>query len=381
MSTAAGIAKALKGVRAVSGGYLCSCPLPNHGRRRGDRNPSLWVRDGDFQQLVIHCFAGCDSRDVKDVLRHRGLIDDPARTLDRPARQNGSASGLASRHIVATYSYEDEAGQELFQVVRYEPKDFRQRRRDNEGLWLWSLEGVRRVPYRLPELIEAIANEHTVVIVEGEKDVEALRAINIPATCNPGGASQWRDEYSAHFKGADVVIIPDNDSPGRKHAECVATSLCKVASRLRLLELPGLLPGGDVSDWLGAGGTPEGLWSLIKTAEVWSPPPPKVEPWREGIITAHDLCSMKFDPLKIVVPGLIPEGLTILAGRPKIGKSWFLLQCCSAVATGAAVFGSATDAASPGDVLFLALEDSRRRLQRRLTKHLGSRELVAETSY
>src|SRR5262249_13791853 len=149
------------------------------------------------------------------------------------------------RHVIATYTYEDEHGHTLFQVVRYEPKDFRQRAPDGAGGWSWSLEGVRRVPYRLPELIETVASEHTVFVVEGEKDVEALRANGITATCNPGGASKWRDEYSAHFAGADVVVIPDNDEAGRKHAQHVAESLAKVTARVRLLELPGLPPAGD----------------------------------------------------------------------------------------------------------------------------------------
>jgi hypothetical protein len=371
VTAAAGIAKALNGRPAAGDGYLCSCPVATHGRQRGDRNPSLLVRDGDFG-ILVHCFAGCDGRNVLDEFRHRGLIEDFARSSDH-AKYNGLDSAASPRRIVAIYNYEDENSDTLFQVVRYEPKDFRQRKPDGAGGWLWTLDGVRRVPYRLPELIEALANKQTVLIVEGEKDVEALRAINIPATCNSGGAGKWRDEYSAHFKDADVVIIPDNDDPGRKHAQCVATSLCKVASRLRLLELPGLPPGGDVSNWLGAGGTPEGLWSLIEVAPIWSLPPPKVEPWREGIITAHDLCTMNFPPLKYIVRDLIPEGLTIVAGRPKIGKSWLLLQLCSSVAIGVVTLGQTV--AGPvlqGDVLYLALEDGKRRLQRRLTKHQGA---------
>jgi hypothetical protein len=370
MSAAAMIAKALNGRPAMGSGYLCRCPVATHGRRRGDRNPSLLVRDSAFS-LLVHCWAGCDRQDVIEELRRRQLLGNFA-TPPEPGKQNGSGSNASGRRIVATYDYQDERGDMLFQVIRYEPKDFRQRRRDTDGRWLWSLEGVRRVPYRLPELIEAIANKHPVVIVEGEKDVDALRTIGIPATCNPSGAGKWRDEYSAHFKDADVIVIPDNDDPGRKHAECIATSLCKVASRLRILELPGLPPAGDVSDWLGAG-TPEGLWSLIEAAPPWSPPPSKIESWREGIVTARDLCAMTFPPLKYIVPDLIPEGLTILAGRPKIGKSWLLLQLCSSVANGTATLGETiVKRVSQGDVLYLALEDGKRRLQRRMTKHHGA---------
>ena len=289
-------------------------------------------------------------------------------------KNNGGAPGYSAPRIVSTYDYSDESGDLLFQVVRYEPKAFKQRRPDGRGDWVWNLNGVGRVPYRLPDLIEAIGNERPVLIVEGEKDVEALRAIGITATCNAGGASKWRDEYAAHFAGADVVVIPDNDEPGRKHAECVVTSLHKTAAHVRLLELPDLPPSGDVSDWLAAGGTPEALWKLIEATPTWERPPlPQTEPWCEGIINARDLCTMKFDPLKFIVPDLIPEGLTILAGRPKIGKSWLLLLLSTAVATGTVALGQVEGSAlPPGDVLYLALEDGKRRLQRRMTKLLGA---------
>jgi hypothetical protein len=367
------IAKALHGRPAAGGGYLCRCPVASHGRRRGDRTPSLLVRDGDFQNVVVHCFALCDRRVVLDELRRRGLIEDWAKSSDT-MKNNGAVSGTSARGIAAIYDYLDEGGTLLYQVVRYEPKAFKQRRPDGHGGWVWNLDGVRRVPYRLPDLFEAIGNGHPVPIVEGEKDVEALRAIGITATCNAGGASKWRDEYAAYFADADVVVIPDNDDPGRKHAECVATSLRNTAAHVRLVELPGLPPKGDVSDWLAASGTAEALWKLVETAATRELPPlSKTEPWRDGIINARDLCSMKFDPLKFIVPDLIPEGLTILAGRPKIGKSWLLLLLSSAVATGAVALGQVAAGPLPqGDVLYLALEDGERRLQRRMTKLLGA---------
>ena len=155
--------------------------------------------------------------------------------------------------------------------MRYEPKAFKQRRPDGHGGWIWNLDGVRRVPYRLPELIETIGNGHPVFPVEGEKDVESMRAIGVTATCNAGGAGKWRDEYAAYFADADVIAIPDDDDTGRKHAECVATSLYKTAARIRLLELPGLPPAGDVSNWLAAGGTVEGLWQLVEATPQWTP--------------------------------------------------------------------------------------------------------------
>ena len=116
-----------------------------------------------------------------------------------------------------------------------------------------------------------------VYIVEGERDVESLAKIGIVATTNSGGAGKWRAAHAAHFKGAKVVILPDNDDPGRKHAKEVAASLIGIAESVRILELPDLsAKGADVSDWLAAGGTAEELWALVEKAST--PPIAAKEP-------------------------------------------------------------------------------------------------------
>jgi hypothetical protein len=122
--------------------------------------------------------------------------------------------GDGRRKIVAIYDYTDETGGILFQVVRFEPKEFRQRRPDSDGGWIWSTKGVRQVPYRLPALLEALANDRPIVLVEGEKDVDNLANWNVPATCNAGGAGKWRPELSEHFRGADVILTPDATTLG-----------------------------------------------------------------------------------------------------------------------------------------------------------------------
>ena len=333
MSRAAVIAKSLNGRPETGGGYLCRCPLTTHGRRRGDRNPSLLVRDGDFG-VIVHCFAGCDRGHVLEELQRRGLIEDLAKSSGR-ARPSGSSSRQSGRRELATYTYKDEHGHVLFQVVRYEPKDFRQRSPDGAGGWSWSLEGVRRVPYRLPELIETVANEHTVFVVEGEKDVETLQGIGITATCNPGGASKWRGEYSVHFGGADVVIIPDNDDPGRKHAESVAKSLCKFAARVRILELPGLPPAGDVSDWLAEGHTREELDALIEQSKPWASIDQQTVPHnsKDSAVSLEDFYAYMPMHLYIYAPSremwpassvnsrVPPVPLVDSNGRPILGKN------------------------------------------------------------
>ncbi len=167
----------------------------------------------------------------------------------------GSLGG--NRRIVATYGYCDETGTVLYQACRMEPKDFRQRRPDGKGDWVWSIKGVRLVPYRLPELLKRATE--TVFVCEGEKDVHSLEALGVLATCNPMGAGKWRREYSEALRGRPVVILPDNDVPGRKHAAFVAADLMSVGCEVRILQVP---TGKDVSDWLGAGGTLQGLQAL-----------------------------------------------------------------------------------------------------------------------
>jgi hypothetical protein len=151
--------------------------------------------------------------------------------------------------IAATYDYFDELGVLLYQVVRLEPKSFRQRQPRPEGGWRWDMQGARRVLYRLPELLAAPL-ERNVFIVEGEKDADALAATGRIVTTNVGGAGKWRPEYDEPFRDRRVVILPDNDEAGRDHAEGIRVRLSMVAESVVVKPLPGVPPKGDVSDWL-----------------------------------------------------------------------------------------------------------------------------------
>jgi putative DNA primase/helicase len=136
-----------------------------------------------------------------------------------------------ARTIEKTYPYLDEEGDLLFQQVRFDPKSFGFRRPAESGGWVWNMNGVRRVLYHLPEVIAA----DEVFIVEGEKDVESLRKWGLVATCNPGGAGKWTDEYSKVLKGKKVIILQDDDEPGRRHALDVARSVSRYAKEVRLV--------------------------------------------------------------------------------------------------------------------------------------------------
>lgn len=179
--------------------------------------------------------------------------------------------------IVAIYDYRDEQGKLLFQVLRKEGKQFVQRRPDGKSGWIWNLEGVRRVLYRLPELVDSRGG---VFIVEGEKDVDRLRSLGLTATTNPGGAGNWRDEYAETLAGRHVCIIPDADDVGRKHAQAVARSLHNKAKSVRVLELPWREgeSGKDASDWIDAGHTADELRELAREARLWKLAAEEAEP-------------------------------------------------------------------------------------------------------
>ena len=253
-----------------------SAVVPGPGHSPKDRSLSVKPDPGAKDGFVVYSFAGDEVGECRDHVKDNlGISSEPFR------KPNGEGAG---RRIVGTYDYFNEHRELLFQAVRYEPKGFSQCRPDGHGGRIWNLDGVRRVPYRLPALIEAVANNKVVIVVEGEKDVEALRGLDITATTCPAGASKWREEYNQHFEGASVVIIGDNDEPGRNHARDVAKALAPVAARVRVLDLaaywPECPPKGDISDWLVAGGTREELIELIKQASeyVESPPTPAGPP-------------------------------------------------------------------------------------------------------
>ncbi len=225
-----------------------------------DQHASLSVSRGDDGRALVDCHAGCPLKAVLDVL---GL------KMHQLFKRDGKR---AKSRLIKSYDYRAADGTLLFQVCRFDPKDFKQRRPDGHGDWEWKLNGVKRVLYRLPELLAADP-ETMVWIAEGEKDVDNLINLGCVATCNPGGAGKWsRLSDSSALAGRHVVIIPDQDKPhpqtgrraGHDHAWDVARSLHNRAASIRILDLPGA--GKDVSDWIAAGGTQAELLELAKLA-------------------------------------------------------------------------------------------------------------------
>jgi hypothetical protein len=304
-----------EGVKRRGSGWQALCPA------HADRNPSLSidVRNG---KILIHCHAGCSQ---EAVLAAAG-IEPPELFMD---------SDAAKPHMIAEYNYRSTQGELLYQVLRFEPKGFCQRRPDGNGGWLRNLHGVRRVLYRLPELLAA----KSVLVVEGEKDVETALTLDFIATCNSGGAGKWRDEHSESLRGKMVTIIPDADEPGRKHARAVATSLYGKAESVKVLELPN---AKDLSEWVAKGGTRDELLELIRSATEYQPCVSSPEYASKIILaTANDFLKRSSqDEKPWLADGFLPAASQIIwQGRPKVGKSHSLLQVAFDLACGLPIFG------------------------------------------
>lgn len=226
--------------------------------RFGTRGSVSVPISGDHRGVFFDHEAGVGGG-LLDLLKHKlSLVDGKA--FDWLRQNRFIPADQAKRQIVATYDYRDANGALLFQVARFELKDFRQRRLDKSGGWIRNLKGIERVPYRLPELLAA--PDATVYLPEGEKDVDALRALGLVATCNPDGAGKWTIAMSRHLRGRNVVLLPDNDDAGEKHARDVARKLQGIPASVGIVRLPNLPPKGDVSDWFAAGGTREMLEAM-----------------------------------------------------------------------------------------------------------------------
>ena len=292
-----------------------------------------------------------------------------------PPAPQPSANGSGPRLIVAEYDYTDEDGTLLFQVVAYEPKDFRQRHPDGNGDWAWNMQNVRCVLYRLPELIAADPKK-PVFVVEGEKHVDRLRDLGLVATTSPTGAGKWRDAYSPFLKDRPVVILPDNDEVGRNHVETVAKSVNGIAKSVRVLELPGLIEkGDDIIDWLDQGNTTEALMDLARKTTEWTP---SEEPQTAAAVTQgfrftnlSDLLAEPPEAVDYVWDRTLPAGgISIQAAKPKVGKSTTARCLALAVARGEEFLGRGT---TQGSVIYLALEEKRAEVQAHFNR-MGAQE-------
>lgn len=296
--------------------------------------------------------------------------------LDQPCRcgvAHGAAVvsiGEASRAIEATYDYTDAEGVLRYQVVRYRPKAFKQRTPDGRGGWTWKGPGKSELLiYRLPEVIAAVSAGDTIYVVEGEKDVEALRKLGLTATCCSGGAGHWPNGCSGYFAGANVVIVADKDEPGLEHARNEFRGLRPFANSIRVVEAR---KGKDTTDHLGHGFGVSDFVPLWPVSDLRASDPAAwkrrilrmaldvTEPFKASAIeevTVRERGPTWPSGLEGIEPPLRLSGVTIVSGPPSSAKS--VLAISSSIAA----------ARSGWDVLYLSAEMPEEVIARRIAEH------------
>ncbi|WP_128380484.1 toprim domain-containing protein [Streptomyces cavernae] len=240
----------------------------------GDAPGTVAIRRGNNGGVVIFCHKCQGNKDFLDAIgwTEADLYDEPLEQQDRAADDTWIPCRDRGHKRVAQYVYRDERSAVVHGVTRCDHKCFAQWRPDNSAKSgrRWSLNDqqgnrlVRIVPYRLPEILKAIAEDRVIWIAEGEKDVHALVDHGLQATCNAAGAGKWTEEHAQFLRGADVTIVADRDIPGRRHAEHVVDTLRGVARSVYVVQAR---TGKDAADHFAAGHTDS------EFLNVWAPIP------------------------------------------------------------------------------------------------------------
>jgi hypothetical protein len=316
MLTLSEIARALNG-RIV--GSSVRAPSPGHSD--ADDGMSITISDGTPDGFIVHTFNGTDDLAAKDYVREK---------LGLPAFEPTMKTTKPASIIIATYDYTTADGVLLYQVVRYSPKAFKQRRPRAGRGWIPNRGNTPAVLYRLPELLQY--PDATVFFTEGEADADRLAKLGLVSTTVSGDAAdKWTPELAEPLRGRDVFVLQDNDAKGLVRATAAAQALHGVARSVRVVLLPGLKPRGDISDWLKAGHSRAELETICVAAPLWQPEAAAEEPATDheppaSKLTYFDDCRA-FVPRPSILKGLLVRGETSAwIGPPKSGKSAFVVD-------------------------------------------------------
>ena len=231
--------------------YQAICPAHD------DHNPSLTIKV-EKDKILLSCHAGCSTEDVTNAvgLKMSDLF------LNSPKKNY-----VENQKYQIKFDYCDEHGALIFASVKTianGEKKISYCQYDYNLKPVWNLNGVTLIPYRLPELIQALSQKETIFIPEGEKDVDNLLKIGLSATTNPFGAGKWKKSYNKYLMEANVVILEDNDEAGRNNTKHLCSILKSVCNSIKVVAFPDLPEKGDVSDWLENGHTKDELLNLIE---------------------------------------------------------------------------------------------------------------------
>jgi 5S rRNA maturation endonuclease (ribonuclease M5) len=323
-----------------------------------DQNASLSVNLADG---VWCCQAGCGKGGMIDFeVKISNCDTDTAKSNIASIVGADLFHSSAFDKPEAVYQYRDANGVVVFEKLRYPGKRFQQRHSTGNGRHVYNLQGVTKLLYNLPELVTA----NVAIIVEGEKDADnvtralaalgdaALKGSRIAVTTNFDGAGKWLEHYSPYFAGKKVVILPDHDDAGSKHADRVARAVHPYAAGVRVVNLPGLDEHGDVSDYLQQHSAQD-LIAEITKAKAWFPP--KAEQTFD--ISAPQFANTVTENIDWMIDGVLERGSNgMIAAAPKSGKSWTMLDMAIALALGEPWLGFRIP--RPVRVMFISREDN-----------------------
>lgn len=357
----------------VRGDTQVQCCCPAHD----DKHASLSISSENGKTL-LHCHAGCSTESILEAvgLQMRDLFEN-SECLQIPLETNyiEKLEAYTGKKVEEIYRYFSVDGIYAYEKVRFAGKDFLYGRYNSETDRLdFGLGGQEKLLYHLLELRKAIDAGERVFLVEGEKDVHSLESLGLTAT-TAGGVQEWQNGFSRYFLGANqVVILPDNDDPGRKMAIEAYTALKETVKKVVIVSTA-TTPKGDVSDYLFKEGHSKAeLMQLVEDAltraerlEASIPKAPAamlvINPTKERGITALELQKKVFKPKEWYLDRILGSGVAILAGLPKKGKSWLAVQLALSIARGEEFWGRTTQKTK---VYYIAEEDPEERLQERI---------------
>lgn len=303
-----------------------------------------------------------ENKHINDT-RGQGKVSDFSDVSDKP---KGSE-----------YLYTNEDGEPLYKVVKAYDRDGKKSFYQNgfvNGQFVKSMDGVKPVPYKLTEL--ATRKNEPIYIVEGEKDAERLLSGGLLSTTNSGGANNWKPDLNRHFESRDVIIIPDNDETGRKHAIKVCENLAEIAKTIKVVHLNKqwrkMPEKGDVSDFLNAGYVIEDLARIARETPLYGVP--DAREWLSDALITDDMLNTTPPAREHLICGLLPAGVVGIIGAPGgTGKSMCALQMSISMACGAEFFGHQIE--RPCKVLYLSAEDDKEECWRRLNSFVTSNSI------
>ena len=384
------IAKQLGNAKKANGQWVASCPVPGHGKGNGDKNPSLSIDINEQGVPLFHCHGGCSQEDVFHTIRELHLLPE----LEERPDPLANIKPIPRNILEQEWQYQDEDRTTVFVKQRFKigetGKTYRLYKVDADGRRHSSLADARIVPYNLPQLLDAKTAGRNIFLVEGEKAADAITSIGMIATTAHTGAGSWPEAITEYFAGAQVIILPDNDTPGWQYAHKAAAAILPIAKSVKVVDLGLQGQGDDAYEFLAEGGSKDKLVALVKAASIITsvdqvtmperlnpiintvpdatpspqdiakefesePPAPKEQAKPSKQINIEHWDSIQDEPVRWLIDKVLPVGaFTALYGPPGSFKSFIALDIAEAIATGRTWMGN--EVSEQGSVLYIAGE-------------------------